>query len=111
MFPSARRFLMAAACSIVFAFCLGEALLPEACDGDALWPTAAAAADMDGSGSQGGTHLPGEHVCHCTHTNGALSTHPVALIVLTTERCHFWRPGWLPPPSYSPYPDTRPPIA
>jgi hypothetical protein len=98
--------------AFVFAFCLGEALLPEVCDGDAgrasivATGTEPGQAPTDRAPGHGGPHF-----CHCAHTNGILSVMPLPSVV-NVER-HVAPLAMTPtaPPSHTLQPDSRPPIA
>jgi hypothetical protein len=95
---------------LLFAFGLGEALMPEACDGDnAGVPTATADGRGDSAPSGRVPGHGGPHVCHCTHAGGVVlnatllayvtpvrhETAPVA--TLTEPRSCTLQPAFRPP--------------
>ena len=109
---SLRRRWVGVLLGIIFAFCLGEALLPEACDGDA--GRASIVANGAEPGQSPTDRAPGHggpHFCHCAHTNGVLSVAPLPS-VLNVEH-HVAPLAMTPttPSSHTLQPDSRPPIA
>jgi hypothetical protein len=63
--------------AFIFAFCLIEAMVPEACDGDPGKASVVAAGDRSGQAPAGSAPgHGGPPLCHCVHTNGVFSDEP-----------------------------------
>lgn len=98
--------------AVIYAFCLGEALMPEACDGDARESTVVALShSSSGLPSPASQGHDGPHVCHCAHTTGVLNDAPPRLGASMDERelPIVFTPAA--PLSRTLQPDFRPPIA
>jgi hypothetical protein len=109
---SPRRRWIAALLSFVFAFCLSEQVVPEACDGDSGRSYAITAADAPAQNpADNGPVHGGPHLCHCAHTTGAISGAAPRLGL--SPELHV-ASGFLLPSQHSGrtlQPDSRPPIA
>jgi hypothetical protein len=96
----------------LFAFCLGEATLPEACEGDFGSKSAVIAGDLpeqtpaDRTPAHGGPHL-----CHCAHATSVWRATPPRAVVAV--EAHVTKDPWMPstPSSRTLQPEPRPPIA
>jgi hypothetical protein len=96
---------------LLFVFGLGEALVPEACDGDsASTPTVTADGREDSAPRGREPGHDGPHVCHCTHAGGVVLD-ATLLADDTPERREVPRAASLTAPrSHTLQPSFRPPI-